>query len=38
MPLFLEPGGHVLVPLEATYKAAFSAMPKRWRNVLEKNT
>jgi hypothetical protein len=36
MPLFLEPGGHVLVPLEATYQAAFEAVPKRWREVLEK--
>jgi hypothetical protein len=36
MPLFLEPGGHVLVPLEATYQAAFAAMPRRWRAVLER--
>jgi hypothetical protein len=35
MPLFLEPGGHVLVPLEATYGAAFAAVPRRWRHVLE---
>jgi hypothetical protein len=35
MPLFLEPGGHVPVPLEATYQAAFNAVPKRWRRVLE---
>jgi hypothetical protein len=35
MPLFLEPGAHVVVPLEATYTAAFAAVPRRWRRVLE---
>lgn len=35
MPLFLEPGAHVVVPLEATYQSAFAAVPKRWRSVLE---
>jgi len=35
MPLFLEPGAHVLIPLEATYQAAFAAVPRRWRRVLE---
>jgi hypothetical protein len=35
MPLFLEPGAHVLVPLEATYQRAFAAVPRRWRRVLE---
>ena len=35
MPLFLEPGGHVPVPLEATYEQAFAALPARWRRVLE---
>jgi hypothetical protein len=35
MPLFLEPGAHVPVPLEATYQSAFAALPRRWRNVLE---
>jgi Protein of unknown function (DUF4058) len=35
MPLFLEPGAHVLVPLEATYRTAFAAVPRRWRRVLE---
>lgn len=35
MPLFLEPNGCVMVPLEATYQSAFSALPKRWRRVLE---
>jgi len=36
MPLFLEPGAHVLVPLESTYDRAFAVMPRRWRAVLEK--
>jgi hypothetical protein len=36
MPLFLEPGAHVPVPLEATYQSAFAAVPRRWRTVLEK--
>lgn len=35
MPVFLEPGGHVSVPLEATYLEAFAAVPRRWRRVLE---
>jgi hypothetical protein len=35
MPLFLEPGAHVLVPLEATYLSAWAAVPRRWRRVLE---
>lgn len=34
MPLFLEPGGCVEVPLEATYRKAFNAVPKRWRDEL----
>lgn len=34
MPLFLEPERYVLVPLEATYQAAFEAVPQRWREVL----
>lgn len=36
MPLFLEPQGAVEVPLETTYQAAFAAVPRRWRNVLER--
>jgi len=36
MPLFLEPGAHILVPLEATYRSAFDAVPRRWRTVLER--
>lgn len=35
MPLFLEPGAHVLAPLEATYQAAWRAVPRRWQRVLE---
>lgn len=35
MPLFLEPNGCVMVPIEATYLAAFSVMPKRWQVVLQ---
>jgi hypothetical protein len=35
MPLFLEPGQAVTVPLEATYQAAFADVPRRWRRVLE---
>lgn len=35
MPLFLKPGAHVLVPLETTYEAAWNAVPRRWRSVLD---
>jgi len=35
MPLYLEPDGYVLVPLEATYSRAFEALPKRWRSVVD---
>ncbi|MCC7336681.1 MAG: DUF4058 family protein [Pirellulaceae bacterium] len=35
MPLYLEPDGYVLVPLEITYDRAFAALPKRWRSVVE---
>jgi hypothetical protein len=35
MPLFLEPGRYVAVPLEETYRAAFDSVPRRWRTVLE---
>jgi len=35
MPLFLEPGGHVPVPLEETYQSAVAVFPRRWRAVLE---
>jgi hypothetical protein len=36
MPLFLEPGAQVPVPLEATYRSAWAAVPRRWRNVLDR--
>jgi hypothetical protein len=35
MPLFLEVGQVVEVPLDATYNAAFAELPRRWRRVLE---
>lgn len=35
MPLFLEPGAHVVAPLDPTYQTAFDALPRRWRSVLE---
>jgi hypothetical protein len=35
MPLFLEPNGCVMVPLEDTYQTAFAVMPRRWQRVLE---
>jgi Protein of unknown function (DUF4058) len=38
MPLFLEPDGCVMVPLELTYQTAFDVLPLRWRNVLEPPT
>ncbi len=34
MPLFLEPNACVMLPLETTYQAAFSVMPRRWQAVL----
>jgi hypothetical protein len=34
MPLFLEPGAHILLPVEATYKSAFASLPERWRQAL----
>ena len=36
MPLFLRPGAHILVPLEQTYAAAWDAVPRRWREVIER--
>jgi hypothetical protein len=35
MPLYLEPGRYVAVPLEETYRTAFDDVPRRWRGVLE---
>ncbi|HEX8200074.1 MAG TPA: DUF4058 family protein [Isosphaeraceae bacterium] len=34
MPLFLEPRLYVPVPLDAPYRAAFDAVPRRWREEL----
>ncbi len=34
MPLFLQPPGHVMVPLESTYQTAFEGVPERWRREL----
>jgi hypothetical protein len=35
MPLFLEPECAVHVPLEATYQAAYDAVPRRWKRILQ---
>lgn len=35
MPLFLEPGWYVNVPLEPSYSEAYSSVPERWRSVIE---
>ncbi len=35
MPLFLRTAAHIELPLEKTYNSAFSATPKRWRDVLQ---
>ena len=35
MPLFLDEGHYVPVPLEATYEAAWRGVPQRWKAVLE---
>lgn len=34
MPVFLHPGLYIDVPLEATYMAAWEAVPKRWQKVI----
>jgi hypothetical protein len=34
MPLFLQPGRYVAVPLEETYRLAFESVPRRWRAQL----
>jgi Protein of unknown function (DUF4058) len=36
MPLFLTPNEYVPVPLEATYRSAWEAVPAFWRAELEK--
>ncbi len=38
MPLFLQPGRHILVPLEATYQATWGLTPKPIRDLLEPAT
>ena len=38
MPLFLEPGAHVLVPLEATYAATWAVCPEPIRELVEPPT
>lgn len=35
MPLFLQPGRYVNVPLDVTYQAAYRGMPAFWREILE---
>jgi hypothetical protein len=35
MPLFLEPNGCIMVPLESTYQTAYAVLPRRWQQVLE---
>ncbi len=35
MPLFLDRGAHVLVPLDQTYQAAYDGVPARWQEVLD---
>ena len=35
VPVFLTPEGYVNVPLEATYRAAYRGVARRWREVLE---
>jgi hypothetical protein len=34
MPLFLAPELYVMVPLEATYQAAWDTVPARWQRVI----
>src|SRR5262249_13199879 len=35
MPVYLEPGRYVPVPLEESYQLAFESVPRRWRTTLE---
>lgn len=35
MPLFLQPGWYINVPLEQTYSAAYRGVPQVWRDVIE---
>jgi hypothetical protein len=34
MPVYLQPGVYVEVPLERTYMAAWETVPQRWRTVI----
>jgi hypothetical protein len=34
MPLFLRPGQHVNIPLEATYQTTWRVFPQRWKEVI----
>jgi hypothetical protein len=36
MPLFLNPGQYIKVPLEETYRIAFDSVPRRFRTILER--
>ncbi len=35
MPLFLRPGHHVNLPLEATYQTTWRVFPRRWKAVID---
>ncbi len=35
MPLFLDAGHYVNVPLESTYRGAYEGVPQRWKRVIE---
>ena len=35
MPLFIDPGHYVNVPLEPTYGGAYEGLPRRWKRVIE---
>lgn len=35
MPVFLDPGHYINVPLEPTYLAAYEGVPRRWKQVIE---
>ena len=35
MPLFLEPGWYVLLPLEVTYRASWDVLPRELRDMVE---
>src|SRR3989442_9085410 len=35
MPLFLDPGHYINVPLESTYVGAYEGVPRRWKQIIE---